>query len=281
MPGGRLTHQDRTAIAAGLTAGLGYAEIARRLDRPTSTVSREVARNGGAHGYRADHAHFATASRARRRRPMQSAARPVTTDRRQQYVEKFATMMVEGGLPKMASRILALLYTTNSRSLTAAELVTELRVSPASISKAIGYLEQVGMVHREPDPSRRLQHYIVAEEVWLKAWQVSARTNLNWAETAAEGVELLGSDTPAGERLAHMADFFHRLGEDMSGGPGFAVVEDGITILAALWHAARPLTADELAAALDWPLTRVTDALALATKEIQLTPTQLHALRAS
>jgi len=67
----------------------------------------------------------------------------------------------------------------------------------------------------------------------------------------------------------------------MSGGPGFAVVEDGITMLAALWHAARPLTADELAAALDWPLIRVTDALALATKEIQLTPTQLHALRAS
>ena len=42
------------------------------------------------------------------------------------------------------------------------------------------------MVHREPDPRRRLQHYVIADDVWVKAWQVSARTNLNWAETAAE-----------------------------------------------------------------------------------------------
>src|SRR5262245_32456880 len=129
MPGGRLTHEDRTGIAAGLTAGLGYAEIARQLDRPTSTISREVARNGGAHAYRADHAHHATASRARRRKPTQSADRPAVADSRQQYVEKFATMMVEGGVPRMAARVLSLLYTTNSRSLTAAELVHDLRVS--------------------------------------------------------------------------------------------------------------------------------------------------------
>ena len=43
MPGGRLTQEDRRHIAAGLAEGLGYAEIARRLGRPTSTVSREVA----------------------------------------------------------------------------------------------------------------------------------------------------------------------------------------------------------------------------------------------
>ncbi|MFD0661872.1 helix-turn-helix domain-containing protein [Thermocatellispora tengchongensis] len=47
MPGGRLTYEDRQAIASGLADGLDYAEIARRLARPTSTVTREVARNGG------------------------------------------------------------------------------------------------------------------------------------------------------------------------------------------------------------------------------------------
>ncbi|MGB8944370.1 MAG: helix-turn-helix domain-containing protein, partial [Streptomyces sp.] len=60
MPGGRLTHQDRRHIGAGLAEGLGYAEIARRIDRPTSTVSREVSRNGGPGRYRVDHAHLAT-----------------------------------------------------------------------------------------------------------------------------------------------------------------------------------------------------------------------------
>ncbi|MFC7641200.1 helix-turn-helix domain-containing protein [Streptosporangium lutulentum] len=42
-----MTQQDRQRIAAGLTDGLSYAEIARRLDRPTSTITREITRNGG------------------------------------------------------------------------------------------------------------------------------------------------------------------------------------------------------------------------------------------
>ncbi|MFD3400271.1 MarR family transcriptional regulator [Kribbella sp. NPDC058693] len=267
MPGGRLSHQDRLEIAAGLAEGFGYAEIARQLDRPTSTISREVARNGGAGGYRADHAHYATASRARRR-PTRLTAGSVggagrLGDPRAVYVERFAEMMVDGGLPRMASRVLALLYTADSRTLTAADLVRELEVSPASISKAIGYLERVGMVHREPDPQRRLQHYVIAEDVWLKAWEISARTNFNWAETAAEGVDLVGRDTPAGERLTQMAEFFQRLSEDMTGGAGF---QDCLSVLAVLWKADRLLDPDELARRLDWPVERVTDAVDYAVK---------------
>jgi len=269
MPGGRLTHDDRREIAAGLAAGLGYTEIARQLDRPTSTVSREVARNGGARGYRADHAHYSTASRARRGKGKAFDRAEDRLDGDQQvrdFGERFATMMVEGGLPRMASRVLAQLYTADSHTLTAADLVRELRVSPASVSTAIGYLEQVGMVRREPDPRRRLQHYVIAEDVWQQAWKVSARTNQNWAETATEGACLLGPDTPAGERLTHMADFFHRLGEDMTGGPDFEVIDDALTVLAALLHAARPLSADQLSAALDWPPERVAEALSNASK---------------
>ncbi|MFI7061433.1 MarR family transcriptional regulator [Kribbella sp. NPDC050124] len=277
MPGGRLTHEDRRRIAEGLESGLGYAEIARELDRPTSTVSREVARNGGARGYRADHAHYATSSRARRSRPPGRDAGPDTGpaegDRAvvQDFAERFAVMMVDGGLPRMAARVLAQLYTADTSSLTAAELVQVLRVSPASISKAVGYLEQVGMIHREPDARRRLQHYIIAEDVWVHAWKVSARTNLNWAETAAEGAELLGAESPAGGRLSKMADFFHRLGEDMAGGPAFEVIDDAFTVVAALLHATRPLTAEELTTALGWPPARVTDALVNAAKYAEYT----------
>jgi predicted transcriptional regulator len=272
MPGGRLTHDDRREIAAGLAAGFGYAEIARQLDRPTSTISREVARNGGVRGYRADHAHYSTASRARRSQPQSNDhAEPQADQQVRDFVERFATMMVEGGLPRMASRVLARLYTADSRSLTAADLVRELRVSPASISTAVGYLERVGMVHREPDPQRRLQHYVIADDVWLQAWKVSARTNQNWAETATEGAALLGPGTPAGERLTHMADFFHRLGEDMSGGPTFQLIDDALTALAALLHAGRPLTPDQLSAALDWPPERLAEALGNAAKYAEYT----------
>src|SRR3954449_2033652 len=74
MPGGRLTQQERQQIALGLVDSLSYAEIARRLDRPTSTITREVMRNGGPLAYRADLAHRATERRAHRRRP--ASARP-------------------------------------------------------------------------------------------------------------------------------------------------------------------------------------------------------------
>jgi predicted transcriptional regulator len=278
-----LTHEERREIAAGLAAGLGYAEIARQLDRPTSTVSREVARNGGAHGYRADHAHYATTARARRRKPTAADGEPGpeadsrTPEVVQDFAERFAAMMVDGGLPRMAARVLARLYTADAGSLTAAELVRSLRVSPASISKAVGYLEQVGMIRREPDPRRRLQHLVIAEDVWVHAWKVSARTNLNWAETASEGAEVFGPDSPAGERLRKMAEFFHRLGEDMAGGPAFEVIDDALTALAALLHAARPLTANELATALGWTPPRITDALANAAKYADYTdPVVLH-----
>jgi IS30 family transposase len=76
MPGVRLTDEDRERVASGLGEGLGYAEIARQLGRPTSTVSREVARNGGPHGYRADHAQRATEWRARRGKPSPAAESP-------------------------------------------------------------------------------------------------------------------------------------------------------------------------------------------------------------
>lgn len=102
MPGGRLSHDERRDIGAGLAKGLGYAEIARRLGRPTSTVSREVARNGGADGYRADRALRATERRARRRGPAPLAARPqeaVDRDELHDFGEQFVAMLVATGLP--------------------------------------------------------------------------------------------------------------------------------------------------------------------------------------
>ena len=46
MPGARLSLDERGEIALGLAVGRSFADIARGLDRPTSTVSREVGRNG-------------------------------------------------------------------------------------------------------------------------------------------------------------------------------------------------------------------------------------------
>jgi len=64
-----LSLQDREEISRGLAAGEPLAAIARRLGRPTSTVSREVNRNGGPQAYRAARADRDTCRRARRPKP--------------------------------------------------------------------------------------------------------------------------------------------------------------------------------------------------------------------
>ena len=48
----RLSIEDREVISRGLSANLSYAEIARQIGRPTSTVSREVKNNYGRYAYR-------------------------------------------------------------------------------------------------------------------------------------------------------------------------------------------------------------------------------------
>ena len=69
-----LTLADREEISRGIAAGLSARTIARRIDRPSSTVSREIARNGGRDAYRALVADAAAFERARRPKPSKLAA---------------------------------------------------------------------------------------------------------------------------------------------------------------------------------------------------------------
>jgi len=66
VPGTRLSQDEREEIALGLATQRSFADIARQLDRPTSTVAREVDRNGGRRRYRATRAQRATDVRGRR-----------------------------------------------------------------------------------------------------------------------------------------------------------------------------------------------------------------------
>jgi DNA-binding transcriptional regulator GbsR (MarR family) len=222
MPGGRLTQQERQQIALGVADGLAYAEIARRLDRPTSTVTREVMRNGGPTAYRADLAHRATERRTHRRRqaaPRGPQALPQAHGRDAEavleYEETFTTLFMRQGLPKMMARALTCLLTTDAGSLTAAELVARLQVSPASVSKAVAFLESQGLVRRERDERRR-ERYVVDNDVWYQSMIAAARSHAQLAETARQGVGVLGRGTPAATRLENVARFVDFVGESIT-----------------------------------------------------------------
>jgi DNA-binding transcriptional ArsR family regulator len=221
MPGGRLTQQERQQIALGVADGLAYAEIARRLDRPTSTVTREVMRNGGPGGYRADLAHRATERRTHRRAaatPRGTAAPALPHGRDaaavREYEDAFAAVFMQSGLPRMPARVQASLYTSDSGSLTAAELVQSLQVSPATVSKAIALLESLGLVRRERDERRR-ERYVVDPEVWYQSMLASAKANTLFADTARQGVAILGAGTPAAARLENIARFVDFVAESI------------------------------------------------------------------
>ncbi|WP_411132846.1 helix-turn-helix domain-containing protein [Streptomyces sp. C10] len=265
MPGGRLTYEDRRHIAAWLAEGLGYAEIGRRLGRPTSTISREVAHNGASAHYAADHAQQVAGHRARRRKPARPAE-PGTDEQPAEevrgFVDRFATLLAATGLPRMTSRVFVCLLTADADGLTAADLVRRLRVSPASVSKSIGYLETMELVSRQPDPCGRRERYVIDDDAWLRAWQADTGAHANIAAAAQRGIEIFGAETTAGTRLGTMGQIFGRLSEQMSGSAlAETAVYDALTVIAALVHADRPLTRGTLATVLDWPLDRVTAAL--------------------
>ncbi|WP_217552837.1 GbsR/MarR family transcriptional regulator [Streptomyces sp. GbtcB6] len=222
MPGGRLTQQERQQIALGVADGLAYAEIARRLDRPTSTVTREVMRNGGPTAYRADLAHRATERRAHRRR--QAAPRGTEVPRPAhgrdpeavaEYEETLTTVMMASGMTTMPARVMASITLTDTGSLTASELVERLKVSPASVSKAIAFLESQGLARREQGEGRR-ERYVVDDDIWYQSMMASARSTAQVAETARQGVGVLVPGTPAATRLENVARFLDFVSESIA-----------------------------------------------------------------
>nr|WP_245529007.1 MarR family transcriptional regulator [Beutenbergia cavernae] len=115
----------------------------------------------------------------------------------------------------MAAGVLTCLYTADAGSLTAAELAERLQVSPGSISKAITYLENQGLVMRERGEGRR-ERYVADTDVWYQSMVASARSNAQLAETARAGVAVLGRGTPAAVRLENMSRFVDFVGESIA-----------------------------------------------------------------
>ena len=160
----RLTIADRRVIAAGLAEGLAHAEIARRLGRPTSTVSREVARNG-AGLYSAE-----LAQRAVRRRQRDRAKRTPAAAHGMSPFEDFASLLMAGGMPRMAARVFARLITSPTNDLAVSELMRDLSVGSTSVSKAVRFLLGMELIerHHEAGGRTRKERYSVRDSVWLR-----------------------------------------------------------------------------------------------------------------
>jgi len=131
------------------------------------------------------------------------------------FIERFAAVLVEAGVPPMPARVFSALLVTDSGRLTAAELTELLGASPAAISGAVRYLEHVGMIGREREPGSRRDVYLLLDDLWYEVAIRRDQVLAQWAVAAREGVKLLGPDSPAGHRLADSQDFFEFLQHEM------------------------------------------------------------------
>ena len=123
------------------------------------------------------------------------------------YIERFASVLVSAGFPPMPARVFVALLVTGSGRLSAAELAQMLRVSPAAVSGGVRYLIQLGLVHKERVPGSRRDYYRMPGNMWDDLLRMRDQVMSRWTALVREGIDLVGADTPAGERMAEQAAF--------------------------------------------------------------------------
>jgi DNA-binding transcriptional regulator GbsR (MarR family) len=141
---------------------------------------------------------------------------PRHEDQVARFVERFALQLTEAGMPRMASRVFGQILTIDSGKATAADLAEALNVSPAAISGAVRYLDQIGLIVKARDPGERRDHYEVGDDMWFEAFGSRDKLMQSWIAVLADGVAAVGQNTKAGRRLAQSQRFVEFLLKEMA-----------------------------------------------------------------
>ena len=132
-----------------------------------------------------------------------------------QFVERFALVLSDMGLQRMAARVLALFVCSDADSLTGPDIAERLSVSPAAVSGAISLLGQSGLVERVAVPGSRRDHYRLAGDTWTGAGAGTRERFDAFAALAADGLAAVPAGGPAAARLAEMHAFYAFLAAEM------------------------------------------------------------------
>ena len=133
------------------------------------------------------------------------------------FIERFTGHLTQSGFPRTPARIFVALLTSDSSTLTAAELADLLHTSPASVSSGVRYLLHVGLVAAEGEPGSRRLHYRMSTRVWEDIVQLRDRQFSDWAAELRRGVDVLGPATPAGARMGQTVRYFEFISEEITG----------------------------------------------------------------
>lgn len=140
---------------------------------------------------------------------------PANDDALLRFVERFALVLVEAGLPRMPARVFAFVLADDDDRYTAGELAAGLRVSSAAISGALRVLVQAGLLAKEREPGSRADQYrIYDDDVWSHIMMQRLPLMRRYEEILADGVQQLGS-TRGARRLAETLDYMTFMREEL------------------------------------------------------------------
>ncbi|SMD25469.1 GbsR/MarR family transcriptional regulator [Kibdelosporangium aridum] len=140
--------------------------------------------------------------------------------------ERLALTLTTGGMQRMTARVMCALLFAEQETVTAGELSEWLTISPGTVSTAIKSLTSVGLIERVPAPGSRREHFRFRPGAWAILMSSQNEVVKVMQEAANEGIDAVGEDSIAGQRLAEMRDFYTYLMNELP-----AVIDR--------WHAQR------------------------------------------
>jgi DNA-binding transcriptional regulator GbsR (MarR family) len=135
----------------------------------------------------------------------------------QRYAEQFGNLLAETGWPRMAARVFAAILGSEPGRMTAAELSEQLQASPAAISGAVRYLEQMRLASRERDPGSRRDVYVVQDDFWYQSMMRQDRFLTRWEDSVRLMIEAAGEGTDTDRRLRGTLGFLKFIQEEVDG----------------------------------------------------------------
>jgi len=140
--------------------------------------------------------------------PAARAQGPRDQEAVRQFIERFAAVLAQSGIPAMPARVLVALLTADAPRLTADDIAGVLRISPAAVSGAVRYLLPLGLVSRETQPGSRRYWYRVPRDVWAEVSRLQDQVMMRWSQTLRDGLGLFGPGSPASERISESIMYF-------------------------------------------------------------------------
>jgi DNA-binding transcriptional regulator GbsR (MarR family) len=142
-------------------------------------------------------------------------SREPSPDEVSQFVERFAGVLANSGVPSMSARVVGRMLVSPTGTMTASELAESLQISQPAVSGAVRQLLQVAFISRERLPGSRKDQYRIRDDVFAAILERRNNALGEWEASIRAGADLFGHDTPVGRRLAEAAEFFDFIHHDL------------------------------------------------------------------